>query len=186
MEKQQALPSNYDYSQCFGIKEFCEKLDPECYLCEFMDACHYAAHATDPDRCLGMVSYERYNYSGEVAETLEATTEPDKEVLEFTRRDLMDVLAFLLRMDEYALNLAAAVLQGQAMTTADLGRFMGVSRQAVHRKLKDACDQCPELRELFVGNLYRCKRITRHEKTWTQPQLKKGIGKHSNRVNRKN
>ncbi len=185
MPKAPTLPLDYDYSQCFGIKAFCEQLDPECYLCEFIHACRYAADASDPNRRLGVTSYDRYSYSEEVACHEEPFTEPElpeEEEPIFTRADLMELLMFLLRQDDYTLQLAAAALQGKALTAAELARYMGVSRQAIHRKLKDTCDRCPEIRELLAGSLYRCRRVMRGQKEWTRP--KAGTGKqnkpHSN------
>lgn len=174
----QQLPSDYDYSQCFGIKAYCEQLDPECYLCEYIHACYYAAHASNPDSRAGIVSYERCSYLKDIASPAESFTEqevvPEDERPEFTRRDLADVLAFLLRQDDYTLGLVAAALQGKALTAAELARHMGVSRQAIHRKLKATCDRCPEIRELLIGNLYRCRRVMRGQKEWTRPNAGTG------------
>lgn len=181
-EQPQTLPPDYDYSQCFGIRVFSCQLDPECYLCEYIHACDWAAHAPPPDRITGNISYERAQYKQDVST---APAYPDEagtgEEPEYTRRDLVDLLAFLLRMDEYVLKLAADALTRNTTTAAELARIQGVSRQAVHQKLERAVKRYPEIRELLLGNLYRCRRIVRESKSEGQRVPTRGTSKQVKR-----
>lgn len=77
-----------------------------------------------------------------------------------TRRDdLLAILAFLSRVDDYTLDVLSSVLGGDARTSSGIAREMGVSRQAVHRKLAWAVEHYPELRPLLNVYLRRCQRI---------------------------
>lgn len=182
MPTPQSLPSDYDYSQCFGIKAFCEKLDPECYLCDYIHACYYAAFSPNPESSRsGLVSYDKCSHLSEAAVQPDQYNEPDQyetdDEPQYTRKDLAELLAFLLRVDEYTLQLAINALTGRTSTAAELAQAQGVSRQAIHQKLMRAVKCYPEIKELLLGNIYRCKRIVRGditERTYHPP--KRGTG----------
>jgi hypothetical protein len=168
----QQLPPNYDYSQCFGIKAFCEKLDPECYLCDYIHACTYATRERNPDGRQHQVSFERYAFSREIADETKSELEPEpedsaKDELRYTDRDMLRLLEYILNVDEYSLTLVINAISGKTRTASDLARIQNVSRQAIHRKLIDTCGRYPELKELLLGNLYRCKRIMRGDDSYS-------------------
>lgn len=176
------LPDNYDYSKCFGIRAFSGKLDPECYLCEYIKSCDFAANAPPPDRLSGKISYELAQYKRDVSTAPDYPKEADTaDAPEYTRQDLVELLAFLLRMDEYTLKLAADALTGHTTTVSELARMQGVSRQAVHQKLERAVKRYPEIRELLLGNLYRCRRIVRESKSEGQCGALRGTSKQVKR-----
>lgn len=172
---QNTLPPDYDYSQCFGIRAFSCKLEPECYLCDYIHACDWAANAPNPDSGSGNNSYERSQWNEKLATS---TNLQEEEVVheepEYTRRDLVELLSFLLRMDEYTLKLAADALTGNTTTVVELAHIQGVSRQAVHQKLERAVKKYPEIRELLLGNLYRCRRIVREKTSEAQRHSARG------------
>ena len=176
------LPPDYDYSQCFGIRAFSCKLDPECYLCEYVHACDWAANAPNPDGRSGEISYDRSQWDEKLATMPDLSGEVAPDKPGYTRRDLADLLAFLLRMDEYALKLAADALTGNTKTVAELARIQGVSRQAVHQKLERAVKRYPEIRGLLLGNLYRCRRIVRESKSEGQRVPNRGTSKQVKRA----
>lgn len=146
-----------DCPDCFGIDSKCGKLE-SCHSCEFQESCKLCAE-DDGSRCnrrLGHVSYDRYSYSKEIA----ATPSPDPEPCEpLEHADTRRVMEFLLDIDNYTAELVSEVLHGNVSTASDIARKMGVSRQAIHRKIVDCCHLHPELRKLFITRLYRCRRI---------------------------
>ena len=178
MHTQQQLPANYDYSKCFGIKAFSCQLDPECYLCEYTRACHWAANAPKPDTRSALVSYENFSYSAEVATAAAIEDDPD-DTPEYSRRDFAELLSFLLRMDEYTLKLASDALTGNVTSVSELARLQGVSRQAMHQKMARAVKQYPEIKELLLGNLFRCRRIMREPTSEAQRIATRGTGKQA-------
>lgn len=68
-------------------------------------------------------------------------------------------MEFLLDLDNYTAELLSEIMHGDVSSASDLARKMGVSRQAVHRKIVDCCTLHPELRRLFITRLYRCRRL---------------------------
>ena len=143
--------------KCFGIAS--EYGSERCSSCEFLESCKYCIDddGSGCDRRLGHVSYERYSYSEKVASNPTELAEKniDKEDRDDTRR----VMEFLLDIDNYTAELLSEVMRGDVSSASDLARKMGVSRQAVHRKIVDCCTLHPELRKLFITRLYRCRRM---------------------------
>ncbi|MDD3886200.1 MAG: hypothetical protein PHI35_04965 [Victivallaceae bacterium] len=80
-------------------------------------------------------------------------------------------------MDEYTLKLSADALTGNTTTIADLAQIQGVSRQAVHRKMKDAVKRYPAIKELLLGNMYRCQRVMRESTSEGQGHPLRGKSK---------
>lgn len=142
--------------KCFGIAS--EYGSERCSPCEFRESCKYCIddNGSGCDRRLGHVSYERYSYSEKVAIFPEF---PEKKLSESDCDDARRIIEFLLDIDNYTAELLSEVMRGDVSSASDLARRMGVSRQAIHRKIVDCCTLHPELRKLFITRLYRCRRI---------------------------
>lgn len=151
-----------DCPECFG-KADRHGATPECSECEYLESCRVCCDIPDRkiNRRSGHTSYERYSYSEEVAarETIPDDSPKPTARPRYTDDDLQQLLAFMLRIDDYTLDILAQVLSGDMNTASDVARSFGVSRQAIHRKLVDSCTMHPELRKIFQAHLYRCKRI---------------------------
>lgn len=149
--------------ECFGKPQKSGRLSC-CPSCEFRESCEFCARddGSGCDRRLGHVSYDRYAYSREVAAKNDSGK--DETVRSEGDADTLQVMEFLLDLDNYTAELLHEVLHGGCATASDLARKFGISRQAVHRKLIDCCTLHPELRKLFITRLYRCRRITRDSK----------------------
>lgn len=145
---------------CFSNREKCGKL-PECAACEYHDSCRFCAENDERkvNRRLGHVSYERYSFSNEVSDRAPVPSDEPKRPKE--DEDVRRVMEFLLDIDNYSAELLSEVLHGNSHSASDLARKFGVSRQAIHRKIVDACTQAPHLRKLFATRLYRCRRLLR-------------------------
>jgi hypothetical protein len=152
-----------DCPSCFATQE-CGRI-PECTMCEFTESCRYCFE-NDGDKCdrtSGHVSFENYDYSEETAETAEGVYSFDnssrKTDPRYTDEDLLKLMEFMLRIDDYSLGIVESVINGNLMTVSDAARVFKVSRQAMHRKILDSVRKHPELKNLFRANLYRCKKL---------------------------
>jgi len=156
------MPS--DCPECFGKRSQCDKTS-RCNSCEFLASCRYCSE-NDSESCnrsLGHVCYEKYSYSEEIASPARQA-EPEPEIDDPARK----IMEFLLDIDNYTAELLSEVLHGNCNTTSDLAKRFGVSRQAIHRKIVDACTTYPNLRTLFITRLYRCRRLMRDSKRLTE------------------
>ena len=158
-----------DCPECFGKSSAAGKLD-RCPSCEYQESCKFCAEddGSSCDRRLGHISYERYSYSREVSSTATAPDQDLDQSISCGHEDdtagVRRVMEFLLDLDNYTAELVSDVLHGDVSTTSEIARKRGISRQAVHRKIIDCCTQYPELRQLFIARLYRCRRILRDSK----------------------
>ena len=153
--------------ECWG--EYAQDAE-RCAACQYAEACRWCGENPDADassvvrRDKHTVSYESLAYSSEVA----VEDEPQDEARTDARRDdLLAILAFLARVDDYTLEILSSVLGGNATTSSGIARELGISRQAVHRRLGWAVEHYPELRPLLNVYLRRCERIVsaRRERT---------------------
>ena len=162
-----------DCPECFANPSKCGRLD-RCLSCEFRESCEFCAKddGSSCDRRLGHVSFDRYSYSREIAtrdRAVDPPPEDGKPVLPFAPSgggdaETLQVMEYLLDLDNYTAELLHEVLHGNCNTASDLARKFGISRQAVHRKIVDCCTLHPELRHLFIARLYRCRRLMKDSK----------------------
>lgn len=151
---------------CYGKRETCGNTE-NCPSCEFLESCRYFTRHDDKkiNRGSGHVSFERYSYSSEIADRPAESEEelfdssPESGSGKYTDQDMIRLMEFMLRIDDYSLSLVENVISRNIITASDAARVYKVSRQAVHRKLLDSCRKYPELRMLFRASLYRCKRL---------------------------
>lgn len=147
--------------ECFGKPSKSGQLH-DCQSCEFSEACEFCAKddGSGCDRRLGHVSYDRFSYSREASSPADEVLPRDTPSLpESGDAETLRVMEYLLDLDNYTAELLHEVLHGNCATASDIARNMGVSRQAIHRKIVDCCTLHPELRKLFISRLYRCRRI---------------------------
>ena len=157
-----------DCPECFGKPQKVGKQD-SCMSCEFRGSCEFCANddGSGCDRRLGHVSYDRYSYSEEAASPAGNQKDDSNPVGppdNIEDAGTLRVMEFLLDLDNYTAELLHEVLHGGCSTASDLARKFGVSRQAIHRKIIDCCTLHPQLRQLFISRLYRCRRIMRDSK----------------------
>ena len=158
-----------DCPECYGNLQKTGKL-PACASCEFVESCkYYAETESSCNSNSGHVSYERYSYSKEVA-SHDDVVECDDEPVEDNA--VLQVMEFLLDVDNYTAELLSAVLHEGCYNTVTLAKKFGVSRQAIHRKIIDCCHLHPELRKLFITRMTRCRRILSDSDRLTKQQKK--------------
>lgn len=145
---------------CFGDSKRFDYENQKCKSCVYIESCNYIIK--DDDKLKGKanhVSYEHYSYSQAVS-TKACQIKDDLDTGDnFENADLKEVLEFLLDVDNYTAELVHEVLRGNCNTASDLAKKFGISRQAIHRKLIDACTLHPQFRQLFISRLYRCRRV---------------------------
>lgn len=146
---------------CFGGSDSGKKSD--CERCVFLESCRFYAESSNCDRSTGDVSFDRYSYSSDVSskpEECSDESESDSGVDNSIvgNGGALEILEFLLDVDNYTAELLSEVLRG-ANSTEELAKKFGKSRQAIHRKLVDCCTEHPELRALFITRLFKCRRI---------------------------
>lgn len=161
-----------DYPICFGKPAKCRKT-PQCAECVYVASCAWYCDNPPPKRFARSstghhVSMERYQYAEEVAavpddaaSVYDADTADDYNTRPiYTNADMQYMLEFLLReVDDYTLAVVECVLREGHTTASQVAKAFGVSREAMHRKLVDSCQQYPALREVLRGALYRCKAL---------------------------
>ena len=153
-----------NYPQCFG--KGAASSGNSCDSCEFQESCEVCRNMPDSkiNRPLGFVSYDKYDYSREVAdEQVDDRQDDDASDPGYSLHDMKQVLGFLLRIDDYSLALLSEIITKNKSTASSVAKDLAVSRQAIHRKIRDSCLKFPELREVFKLYLYRCKSIIRRK-----------------------
>lgn len=152
-----------DCPECFGSSAKSGKSE-SCKKCIYRESCIYCAHDNPDKGARHGISYEQYSYSAECASFPETEDLKLRRLKDTEDSDVLQIMEYLLDIDNYTAELASIILHSEANTAADLAKRLGVSRQAVHRKLIDCCTRHPELRKLFITRLYRCRRILKDSK----------------------
>lgn len=125
---------------CFGKRQ---KGGEKCRGCEFGESCSlYARTEKSMNRPLGHVSLDKMEH-------LVGDGQDRVAPKPGSREELLDFLRFLSKLDEYTLGIVLEVVDNPDRSVAALARLRGVSRQALHRKMLDACRKTPETAGLF-------------------------------------
>jgi predicted DNA-binding protein YlxM (UPF0122 family) len=144
--------------ECYGKK--LEKL--ECVNCVYLASCRFFFESSKGDTTTGSVNFDKVSFSSSISTAPVMPDDPEEAPEKNPpARDLsgtLEVLEFLLDIDNYTAELLSEVLRG-ANSTEELASKFGKSRQAIHRKLVDCCTEHPELRQLFISRLYKCRRL---------------------------
>ena len=67
----------------------------------------------------------------------------------YTHYEMLELIAFLVAMDEKTLSILSEKIQNPAISLADIGRKKNITRQAIHKLVKKRCEQIPELASVF-------------------------------------
>ncbi len=145
--------------KCYGI-EYQKKQN--CINCKLSQWCKDAADI--PYAIRGGVELEvaanLIDHSTPPAIMESSSKKPEKK--EYTRSDLLEIISFMLSMDEKTLELLDEKIRDPDVRFSDLARKRQVSRQAIHKQVLKKCRQIPEL-ELILRN--RRKKIENNNKT---------------------
>lgn len=67
----------------------------------------------------------------------------------YSRADMLELIGFLVAMDEKTLEILSEKLQNPLISLAEIGRKKKITRQAIHKFLKSRCEQIPEIAAVF-------------------------------------
>lgn len=71
----------------------------------------------------------------------------DKKI--YSRADMIELIGFLVAMDEKTLSIMAEKFQNPAISLAEIGRKKNITRQAIHKLIKKRCEDIPEVAAVF-------------------------------------
>lgn len=158
--------------ECYGQPDKGGKMQ-ECGSCEYNESCLYFIETIGCDKVSGHVSFDRVCYSKNIASKQDVIADDIICASGSDSGQVLQILEFLLDVDNYTAELVSEVLHGNCNTTSALGRKFGVSRQAIHRKLQDCCTEHPQLRKLFLTRLYNCRRLLTDSDRLTRQRAKR-------------
>lgn len=145
-----------DCPKCYGTAETGKK--KECASCKYAESCSIYFKSPNCDRTSGHVSFEQYNWSEEVSDNDGLfPAEQNQQEPKYTDVHMLAMLEFILRIDDYSLAIIKSIISKNSLTSSDVAKAFGVSRQAMHRKILDSIRRNPELKAVFMSTLYRCK-----------------------------
>jgi len=113
----------------------------QCSSCELAAYCQLAA---DPP----LMTASMPNYNDELAPPPRPMPDPAPAEV-YTRDDLLEVVASLLALDERAVELVAMHVANPAITFQSMADARGITKQGVHKFLKNQCRKVPELASLL-------------------------------------
>lgn len=159
-----------------------------CLVCEYKDSCQYITLNDKKEKPSYHVSYETVSncesltdYDHTPGDDLdeEITAEDERQA-----ENLVSSLAYILRMDDYALGILQEIVapsdgvERKRRTIADIARIHGTSRQAVHQKSLRVIQRNPELANTFKLALLKIRKVKREfnqpytiQKDHKQPEL---------------
>lgn len=131
--------------------------------------CEYAAYCRDAgdipllaDGSLKASALNENRCSGEaVSIPAEEEDLPVPRQDSFSRADMLEMICFLLALDDTTLEYLEKKIRIPTLHFADLARDRGISRQAVHKFIRQKCERIPEL----SGMLKTRKQLNKQPKT---------------------
>ena len=137
-----------------------------CLECSYRKYCQDAA---DPELLTkNMSSFDEELQDAESRElAAELQTHRQRKIngekLEYSRNDLLEVIAYMLHLDPLALALLEEKINDPDITLSEIARRRNTSRQAVQQALRRKCKENPELARLLANR----ERKTRQRKQLT-------------------
>ncbi|MBQ9789239.1 MAG: hypothetical protein IJW31_06570 [Lentisphaeria bacterium] len=68
---------------------------------------------------------------------------------EFSKAEMLELIAFMVSLDETTIELLSEKLNDPTISIAELGKRRKITRQGVHKYIKQRCEQHPELAVIF-------------------------------------
>ena len=162
-----------------------------CDTCQLSQWCRDAHDRTKLSKT--HTNYDDVAYSEQYASEAPDVVEPDPtdipaEKPVYTRSDLLEVVAFLLSMDEKTLDILNEKIRDPEISFAKIGAKQKKSRQAIHKTVLQICEKHPELdvlirnnrkepkQETFMEAVCRIKRETSKTKSKQLKEISKSSG----------
>ena len=67
----------------------------------------------------------------------------------YSRSDMIELIGFLVAMDEKTLSIMSEKFQNPAISLAEIGRKKNITHQAIHKLIKKRCEDIPEIAAVF-------------------------------------
>ena len=133
------------YGRSFGRLKTCGK-------CRYRKFC---AEAADPppilrERSKRADSVDDLPDTAPLPSDIPAERVPAPDPRRYTRQELLEVIGFMVRLDESTLNFLAEKFEHPEFGYADLARKRNISRQAVHKFIRQRCRKIPELEAILL------------------------------------
>lgn len=162
--------TNNDCPACYGKQAQCGKL-PACSACAYAESCKFYAATPASGRYARdskghYISFEHYQFAEEIADKMPVYCDAEQPGADdytkpvFSAADMLHMLEFLLRdVDDYTLAIVECALREDLTTASEIAKAFNVSREAIHRKVVDACKRYPHLADVLRCTLRRCKML---------------------------
>lgn len=117
----------------------------ECAACELRDYCKESTETMPSMLC----NRARNIPTDEIPKPLPVPPRRSKKEKVYSQYDMLEMITFIVAMDERTLAILAEKIQFPGISLADIGRKKNLTRQAIHKLLKTRCKQIPELAAVF-------------------------------------
>ncbi len=127
---------------CYSHYNICKE---ECKNCELRD---YCKESTEENPSL-LSSRARKIPIEEIPKPLPIPAKHTEKEKIYSRRDMLELITFIVAMDEKTLEILAEKIKVPEISLADIGRKKNLTRQAIHKYIKNRCKEIPELAAVF-------------------------------------
>ncbi len=135
--------------RCYGR---CYNRLQECRKCRYRKFCAEAADVPLLPREHSEPEDAGEEFADETPLPFEADTASEQDLAEkrYTRQDLLEVIGFMVRLDLSTLEFLDEKIAHPEFGYADLARRRNITRQAVHKFIRQRCRKIPELEAVLL------------------------------------
>ena len=116
----------------------------ECITCHLRDYCR---ESTESEPAFLSDSARKIPAEELASPTVIPRRTDNKKI--YSRADMIELIGFLVAMDEKTLSIMAEKFQNPSISLAEIGRKKNITRQAIHKLLKKRCEDIPEVAAVF-------------------------------------
>ena len=126
----------------------------ECKKCKYKSYCMESA-----DIPLIINNRGRKLYENKIQLTpIERVKAFNSDKKEFSKAEMLELIAFMVSLDETTIELLSEKLNDPTISIAELGKRRNITRQGVHKYIKQRCEQHPELAVIFQNKQNKHKK----------------------------
>ena len=140
--------------KCYG--RYYNRLQ-ECRKCRYRKFCSEAADIPllPRERSVQAESVDDLTDSGPLPSEMSPESAPAEQ--RYTRQELLEVIGFMVRLDLATLDFLDEKIAHPEFGYADLARKRNISRQAVHKFIRQRCQKIPELEAVLLKSSLKKK-----------------------------
>ena len=134
--------------KCYG--RYFDRLQ-DCRKCQYRKFCADAGDVPllPRERSVQADSVDELAAAGPLPFDMNSTPPPAEE-RKYTRQELLEVIGFMVRLDLSTLEFLGEKIAHPEFGYADLARKRNISRQAVHKFIRQRCKKIPELESILL------------------------------------